>query len=471
MSEIEQAQALLRELAAVRFYGSVEVRFDNGKITVIKKTESIKPKAIPETIEDQDMNNPAVSPIEALRLKILECLEIPEVDHDVIDFTFAVYASNRFPGDPLWGLIVDASGGGKTELLRSLRDEPDAYFVSKLSEKSLKSGYRDPKSPSKDPSLLPQLDGKILVIKDLSPILSMRRESRNNVIGDLRDAYDGFSDDAFGNVGKVAYKSKFSLLAAATLAVEKHDGVDQELGERFVKFRGRGKKNRQKVRRAIANVGADENHRHKLRDAVVAFLRALPKELPQKFPEYLWEPLAIVSDLTATARSHVARDRNHKLCYAPRPEVGTRLGKQLSKLLLALAYIRGKCEPDMEDFATICRVAEDCLPPNRREVLAAICADRKSSLPDSTTRDTIADLKELGICGADGTVELGWRKALSDLRKLFSTPTLLGGAPYGVSEIFIGNGFQCLSSPPYTAHPITDSKMNATSDFGNRPSP
>jgi hypothetical protein len=43
MSDVEQAQALLSELAAVRFYGSVEVRFDNGKITVIKKTESIKP--------------------------------------------------------------------------------------------------------------------------------------------------------------------------------------------------------------------------------------------------------------------------------------------------------------------------------------------------------------------------------------------------------------------------------------------
>ncbi|HWG59489.1 MAG TPA: hypothetical protein VN661_10635 [Candidatus Acidoferrales bacterium] len=43
MSDIEQTQVLLTELAAARFYGSVEVRFDNGKITVIKKTESIKP--------------------------------------------------------------------------------------------------------------------------------------------------------------------------------------------------------------------------------------------------------------------------------------------------------------------------------------------------------------------------------------------------------------------------------------------
>ena len=34
---------LLRQLEAARFYGSVEVKFEAGHITVIKKTESIKP--------------------------------------------------------------------------------------------------------------------------------------------------------------------------------------------------------------------------------------------------------------------------------------------------------------------------------------------------------------------------------------------------------------------------------------------
>ncbi len=37
--------ALLRQLEASRFYGSLEVRFEAGHITVIKKTESIKPGA------------------------------------------------------------------------------------------------------------------------------------------------------------------------------------------------------------------------------------------------------------------------------------------------------------------------------------------------------------------------------------------------------------------------------------------
>jgi len=42
MSELLQ---LLRQLEVSRFYGSLEVKFEAGQITVIKRTESIKPGA------------------------------------------------------------------------------------------------------------------------------------------------------------------------------------------------------------------------------------------------------------------------------------------------------------------------------------------------------------------------------------------------------------------------------------------
>lgn len=388
--------------------------------------------AAPEQSPAANPSNP--SPIEALKLVIRERLFIPDEDADGIDFIFAVYVSNRFPGDPLWGLYIDASGGGKTEPLRSLRGKADACFVSKLTEKSLKSGYRDPKHPDKDPSLLPQLNGKVLIIKDLSPILSMRRESRNTIIGDLRDAYDGFTDDGFGNVGRVSYESRFTVLAASTLAIERFDSVDQELGERFVKFRARGKGNRNKVRRAVDNAGKDRGSRDRIEQAVTAFLDSLPADLPTEIPAPMREALTILADFTATARSNVPRDRNHQLLYVPRPEVGTRLVKELAKLLLSLAYIRGKQQPDELDLLTVQRVAEDCMPPNRQAVLSAILDGRKPELPDSTTRQTIEDLKVLGILDANGSLEKGWEESLQEVHKLLSTPELQTPATSGVSE-------------------------------------
>lgn len=374
--------------------------------------------------------------METLHSTIGDCLYIPPEDVDIIDFIFSVYASNRMPGDPLWGALIDASGGGKTELLRSLRPQPDAYFLSKLTSKTLKSGYRDPKKPGKDPSLLPELHGKVVVIKDLSPLLSMRRDERNSIISDLRDAYDGFSDDGYGNIGKVSYQSKFTLLTGSTLAIERYDKVEQELGERLVKCRARGTNNLAKVKRAITNIGVDDDWREAINVSVSDFLAALPRKFPTHIPQPLSDALATVANFTATARSNVPRDRSHELSYMPRPEVGTRLVKELAKLLLSLAYIRGKTEPDVRDFATVCRVAKDCIPPNRLEVLEAAVTGRECVLPESTARNAAADLVVLGILKPATEFTADWEKSLREVRNLLKTGKLHARVTTGVSEFF-----------------------------------
>lgn len=364
----------------------------------------LEPAPVANVPESEAPANPAS--IEELRATLSRWLCIPPEDTELIDFCLAVYKSREIPGDPLWGIIIDASGGGKTELLRTLRNRKDAYFLSKLTEKSLVSGYRDPANPKKDPSLLPELNQKVLVIKDLAPLLSMRRESRNAIIADLRDAYDGFTDQGRGNVGTVRYESLFTLLAASTLAIERTDTVEQELGERFVKFRARGNGSLMKVRRAIGNVGADDSMRRDIEVAVSKLLDSLPPLKEITIPAGLQEQLADLADFTAKARSSVARNRDGVIQYLPRPEVGTRLGKELGKLLIALACVRGMSDPDEADFATVIRVAEDCLPPNRLAVIAALrargprtCAELETTirLPHATLARTLEDLHVLGL--------------------------------------------------------------------------
>lgn len=357
------------------------------------------------------VNSPATSAsaltIQDVHRAIGAQLHIPPEDRDMIDFTLAVYKSNEMPGDPLWGMIVDASGGGKTELLRSLRKRPDASFLSKLTDKSLVSGYRAPRHPKNDPSLLPKLHGKVLIIKDLSPLLSMRRESRNQILGDLRDAYDGFSDQAWGNIGCVGYESRFTFLGATTLAVERYDSVEQELGERCIKFRARSNETTGKVRRAIGNTGSDDTLREDIAKAINGFLDSLLLLKPAQLSSDGADKLTAIADFVASARSYVPRDRNHGLRYVPRPEVGTRLGKELAKLYVALAHVRGKAQPDGEDLRTVCRVAEDCLPPNRLTALRVLYASQVPletakvaglvKLPRNTARNALEDLAVLGI--------------------------------------------------------------------------
>jgi hypothetical protein len=44
-ANVNELIALLRQLEAARFYGSVEVKFEAGKVTLIKRTETINPRA------------------------------------------------------------------------------------------------------------------------------------------------------------------------------------------------------------------------------------------------------------------------------------------------------------------------------------------------------------------------------------------------------------------------------------------
>lgn len=353
-----------------------------------------------------------------LRSRIGAWLHLPAEDLDLIDVTLAVYKSNEMPGDPLWLLTIDASGGGKTETLRPLRARADAYFLSNLTDKTLISGYRDPNHPERDPSLLPKLNGKVLIIKDLSPLLSMRRESRNAILADFRDAYDGFTDQGRGNVGHVHYSSRFSVLAASTMAVERFDAIDGELGERFVKFRVRSNESANKTRQAIRNMGRDDGMRTAIERDICQFLDALPPmQQTLEIPEAFVESLTIIADFTAIARSHVPRDRQHNLRYIPRPEVGTRLGKELAKLFLALAIVRGKPAPNCEELRTVARVAEDSLPPNRLALLRALRSATAglriselaglTGLPRTTVAQVAQDLKVLQLADetCDATAE------------------------------------------------------------------
>jgi len=181
--------------------------------------------------------------------------------------------------------------------------------------------------------------------------------------------------------------------------------MDQELGERFIKFRARAESGIEKVRKAIGNIGADQSMRDDIEGAVSRFLDLLPRATGCVIPDSLREKLVTLADFTAKARSSVARDRNGVLLYRPKPEVGTRLGKELGKLLLALAAVREKPKPDIVDFATVRRVGEDCLPPNRLAVISALSrGPRRQSeiaaatgLPHTTLDRTLQDLSVLGL--------------------------------------------------------------------------
>jgi hypothetical protein len=322
-------------------------------------------------------------------------------DVEIIDVALAAAVAVHLEGESLWMLVVDAPGAGKTEVIRSVRGLPSVQFLSTLSPKTLISGFRP---AGKDYSLLPKLDGKLLAIKDLTPMLDMPAEQQRQIFGTLRDAYDGFSDHGRGNMDVASYDAKFGLLAGVTNVIDLPRRIaEQELGDRYLKIRFHGNDRDAVTRKALANQGQEVRMRAEIADAVRTFLGGFGDHHVAAVGEHATEELIRAATWAAAMRATVPRDRYHRIISAPSPEVPTRLVKQLTRLASVLATIRGHETVVAQDLDTAWRVAADTALPLRLKVWRAL-----EQAPDGLTVAEISKAGRLSQSAASFTAEDMW---------------------------------------------------------------
>lgn len=291
----------------------------------------------------------------------------------VLDIMFGTVFANRLAGDPVWLFFVAPPAGSKSELLMSLSQCEEIYPLTSLTPHALVSGTAW--SEGKDPSLLPQLDKKVLVLKDFTTILSMNYTARDEIFGILRDIYDGKTEKNFGNGLRREYKAKFGILAGVTPVIETFATTNQSLGERFLKYRlplDTKQSEEAKILKAISNVNAELKMRAELCQAAASVLsRSIPEDkyLPKFSEEYVPRVVAL-AQLCAWMRGVVDRDRyTQQVLYRPSSEVGTRVAKQLVKLAMGIGIFRGTRILEREEYNCIRAVAIDSCP--QRVVMTA----------------------------------------------------------------------------------------------------
>lgn len=298
---------------------------------------------------------------------------------DPIDIMLAVAVSQHIDGEPLWMFLVGPPGSAKTETLNSLSWISNTYMTSSVTPHSLISGANW--SKGEDPSLIPRLNGKVMVIKDFTSILAMRDTEKDEIFGILRDAYDGRCGKEFGNGVIRNYESRFTILAAVTPSIYALSSNHTALGERFLKF-GIGdnlihRSEEQIIERAINNINQETSMRSDLADVVNGFisrrlrLAAISNgSLPALSTEYQRRVIALAR-FGARMRGTVTRDtyRNDIITSRPSAEVGSRLGKQLAKLCQALALIRQRRSVGPDDYRLAKKVMLDTIPQRTEDVL------------------------------------------------------------------------------------------------------
>lgn len=393
---------------------------------------------------------------------------------DAIDIMLATYVSQSIDGEPIWMFLVGPPGSAKTETLNSLSLVPSVYMTSTLTPHSLISGasWKD----GGDPSLIPRLDGQVMVIKDFTSILSLRDTEKDEIFGILRDAFDGKCGKEFGNGVVRKYESRFTIMAAVTPSIYSLSSSHTALGERFLKF-GVGDNLRHKheddiIRRAISNIDRETTMRAEMADVVQAFLAGLtapsgpttasPSSTATSTPtislpsmsEAMRTRVISLARFGARMRGSVTRDtyRNDIVTSRPSAEVGSRLGKQLAKLCQALATVHGTSSVDERDYRLVKKTVLDTIPQRTEDVLRAML------LGCAATPDHVLSMQDISTATRYPTATIS--RILQDLNVLDIANR---------TQVKKGKFLWCVS--PYISDLIVRAGLYRTKEETDRPKP
>jgi len=328
---------------------------------------------------------------------------------NALSVMMASVVSNAIPGDPVWSFLVGQPGAGKTAMLKATLGTSKCHYISTVTSQTLVSGYSAGVSDTEDPSLLPRLRYRCLVVKDFTEIMGAPTAVRDELYATLRGAYDGYVCREYGNFSKRVYDDLyFSLVAGVTHAIHAHRYT--ALGERFLKYIciKDGHDNIAHIRSAIDGMEKKAESDAALKDIVGDFLDVDPIPKFPKPPPWLKERVIYLSTLIAMLRASVARGQSGELSYRPVPEVGTRISTQLIKLGQSLCFVWGKNTIDMEVYQLMYQVAMDTAYGWHLDTFFALLerGDVASSVVEvmsdvrcgkSTAQRCLNDMAEIGV--------------------------------------------------------------------------
>ena len=338
-----------------------------------------------------------------------------DYDLDALDVVLATAAVERLDGDPLWLLIVSGSGNAKTETVQALAGAGAVIVSSVASEGALLSAT-SAKERSKDATggLLRRMGPRgVLVVKDVTSILSMNRDARAQVLAALREVYDGKWSRNVGTDGgrTLEWSGRLGFVGAVTTAWDTAHAAIASMGDRFVLLRMDSTKGRQAAgRRAIGNTGSEVQMRAELAAAAAGVLAGMDTT-PTALDDDETNALLAAADLVTLARTGVEYDYRGDVIDAHAPEMPTRFAKQLAQVVRGSVAL-GIDRADALRLAIRC--ARDSMPPLRLAIIDDIAANpqattgevrRRLAMPRATVDRQLQALHMLGVLECDEEAE------------------------------------------------------------------
>lgn len=344
-------------------------------------------------------------------------------DRGFIQLIAASVLANQLDGAPVWLMIVAPSSGGKTSVLLTL-DELEfitgkrvTFFISDLTENTLASGF---KSSTGEASLLKQMPyGGMLIFKDFTSLLTKRHESRDAIMGQLREVYDRKFDKKTGNNQDVAWTGKVGAIAGVTTIVHEHMQNISVMGDRFIMY-SPVQPPRMDLLEFIMKMKVDNESQEKkllyARTLMQSYLRRCMKGMAKTkmvMDEKDRKSLMHIADFATRVRSGIVTDdRKGRIMFVPEPEMPTRLIEQVLSIgtVLSHMHVMDGDSPLLTqvDMAMLYKLCFDSIPIKRRWALRQLAryvqgvttAGVATTLGYETdvVKEWMAQLNALGIC-------------------------------------------------------------------------
>jgi hypothetical protein len=299
-----------------------------------------------------------------------------EYDFQALHAVLAAAAAEQLSGDPAWLLLLSGPGNAKTETVQALAGA-GAIVTSTISSEGalLSATARRERAKDATGGLLRRIGARgLLVVKDVTSILSMNRDARNTLLAALREVHDGYWERNVGSDGgrSLAWSGRIVLIGAVTTAWDRAHDVIASMGDRFVIVRMDSTTGRITAgRQACANTGQEKQMRGELAGAVGGLLSTVTGDTGSSISDAERDRLLEAANIVTLARTGVEYDYRGDVIDAHAPEMPTRFAKQLMQLVRG-AVVLGVDRADALSLAIRC--ARDSMPPLRLVIVDDVAA-------------------------------------------------------------------------------------------------
>lgn len=370
------------------------------------------------------MNDKPLKPEDMLSIDILQ-KEVEKIfllaDKGVVKMVIATIVANRMDLDPVWLMLVAPPSGGKTEMIAGVSGLDFVYPISDLTVNTFASGQ---KKAGKETSLLLKINNGIMTFKDFTSVLSKNKDAKKEIMGQLREIFDGEYVKRTGTGDDIIWRGKVGAIAGATEVIYRHLEEMSAMGDRFIMYNITQPDRLEVSRRALANSGDMHEKREHMKACFTHFINVVFDSLEDEditLDEEMREELLKVADFATRVRSAVMTDfKTGAVDFVPTPEMPMRVTAQLYTLASAFVAIN-KANPQLmpnhpahkgqltqEEKKLLFKTAFDSIPRSRRDVIIPLAKYRQGvstvglatylELPSDSVKKYLYQVNALGIC-------------------------------------------------------------------------